>query len=116
MPKCRSFAPSCCPSAKGVQAIHDRGILHRDLKPSNIFLRAVGDAVVPTVIDLGVARQVGGEELTVASLAPGSPSYMAPERYSKSGALDHRADQFALGVVAYQLLTGAGFTSTPSPT
>jgi serine/threonine-protein kinase len=90
-----------------LSALHARGILHRDVKPSNIFLAREGDQVAPKLLDLGAGKQVGAtDEATATGVAIGSPHYMAPEQASGRRDLDARADQYALAVVAYQLLTG----------
>jgi Tol biopolymer transport system component len=84
---------------------HDQGVVHRDIKPENILLQG-GHALVA---DFGIAIAVqtaGGERLTKAGLSLGTPEYMAPEQASASARVDRRADIYALGVVAYEMLTG----------
>ncbi len=84
---------------------HQQGIVHRDIKPENILLQG-GHALVA---DFGIALAVqsaGGERLTRAGLSLGTPEYMAPEQASASARIDRRADIYALGVVAYEMLTG----------
>jgi serine/threonine-protein kinase len=79
--------------------------VHRDLKPSNVLLAADG----PRVIDFGVARAVdhpAGAELTRAGWLVGSPGFMSPEQVLGDEAVDARSDIYALGCVAYWLLTG----------
>jgi serine/threonine-protein kinase len=90
-------------------ALHAKGILHRDVKPSNVFLTSgANGALVPKLLDLGAGKEVEGtEEATATGLAVGSPHYMAPEQASGRKDLDASVDQYALGVLAYQLLTGA---------
>ncbi|MEJ7813278.1 MAG: serine/threonine-protein kinase, partial [Gemmatimonadaceae bacterium] len=90
---------------------HRRGVVHRDLKPENILLEE-GHAAVA---DLGIAKALraategtdGGESgpLTGTGLSLGTPGYMAPEQ-AAGDAVDHRADLYALGVVAYEMLAG----------
>lgn len=90
---------------------HARGVVHRDLKPENILLSG-GHAVV---MDFGIARALAAStiadppaaELTAVGMVIGTPGYMAPEQACGDPELDHRADLYALGVVAYEMLTGA---------
>src|SRR5215218_6624787 len=97
---------------------HRHGVVHRDIKPENILL-ADGHAAVA---DFGIARAVrsahatqgsddtGAESsatLTSVGMALGTPAYMAPEQAVGDAGVDHRADLYALGVVAYELLAGA---------
>ncbi|MEJ7812004.1 MAG: protein kinase, partial [Gemmatimonadaceae bacterium] len=90
---------------------HGRGVMHRDLKPENMLLSG-GHAVVA---DFGIAKALaaatrGGAApragLTSAGVALGTPAYMAPEQAVGDAATDHRADLYALGVVAYEALAG----------
>jgi serine/threonine-protein kinase len=81
---------------------HGHGVVHRDVKPANVML---GDGDHVFVADFGIARAVeGGGGLTSTGVV-GSPAYMAPEQW-QGGAIDGRADQYALGILAYELLTG----------
>jgi serine/threonine-protein kinase len=76
-------------------------VVHRDIKPANIFLDQRGRVKVG---DFGIAR-LEGSELTQTGMGLGTPGYLAPELL-RGAAADARSDLFALGVVAYQLLTG----------
>ncbi len=86
---------------------HEQKIVHRDLKPANIFL--TNDGVVK-LLDFGVAQMregEGGEALTRAGTALGTPSYMSPEQaMGKSDQLDGRSDLFAVGATLYSILSG----------
>lgn len=86
---------------------HSHGIVHRDIKPENILL--TGQHALVT--DFGVAKALGeaatGSTLTAAGLALGTAAYMAPEQVAADPNVDHRADIYALGIVAYELLAGA---------
>ena len=81
---------------------HQRGVAHRDLKPENVMITPDGRV---KVMDFGLARAVESETLTDIGTALGTPKYIAPETIAGHGA-DDRADQYTLGVVAYELLTG----------
>jgi tRNA A-37 threonylcarbamoyl transferase component Bud32 len=83
--------------AFALAAVHGAGVIHRDLKPDNVILR--GDA--PVLIDFGVALLAG----TRHHAGVGTPAYMAPEQM-RGSAVDVRADLYALGVIAHEMLTG----------
>lgn len=94
--------------ASGLNAAHAHGVVHRDLKPSNIYLCNVG-GTRPHVklLDFGVSKVAW--EATLSTTAPkvlGSPRYMAPEQARGDPNIDARVDQFALGAVIYEILTG----------
>ncbi len=101
--------------ASALDYAHRQGVVHRDIKPENILLQD-GHAVVA---DFGIARAVsraletgetaGGapETVTQTGVALGTPAYMSPEQAAGNPHSDHRADLYALGVVAYEMLDGA---------
>jgi serine/threonine-protein kinase len=90
----------------GLAHAHRRGIVHRDIKPENVLFGRRGDEQRPVLIDFGLAQPDGAAALTAAGLCFGSPSYVAPERLLGR---PHRpaSDVYAVGVVAYELLTAA---------
>ena len=85
----------------GVQAIHDAKIIHRDLKPENILLTTQGDI---KITDFGIARTGTGPKLTEHGSVVGTIDYVSPE-YLERGEVDTRSDIYALGVIAYEVIT-----------
>jgi serine/threonine protein kinase len=90
---------------------HEEGIVHRDIKPENVMFFH-GRAVV---LDFGIGKAVtaaqqladqGEGRITQAGMSLGTPTYIAPEQAAGDPSLDHRADIYALGVVAYEMITG----------
>ena len=86
----------------GVQAIHDSGIVHRDLKPENILLSKDGNV---KIADFGIARTGHGPKLTEHGGVVGTIDYVSPE-YMLNSQVDWRSDIYAVGILAYEMLTG----------
>jgi len=82
---------------------HRRGIIHRDIKPANIMVDVDGWAVVT---DFGIAKVADKQGLTMTGATVGTPSYMSPEQCAATKELGPASDQYSLGVVAYEMLSG----------
>ncbi len=99
---------------RAVQHAHQRGIIHRDLKPSNILVQDQNGRPEPKVIDFGIAKAVHADGPGLeASLATqqgqliGTPEYMSPEQAGEGADIDTRTDVYSLGVILYELASGA---------
>ncbi|MHB8800721.1 MAG: serine/threonine-protein kinase [Thermoanaerobaculia bacterium] len=98
--------------AAALDHAHARGVLHRDVKPSNVLVDASGSLLLA---DFGLAKSTAvSSELTAAGMVVGTPAYMAPEQ-AIGRPVDARADQYALGVLAFELLTGRTPFRSESP-
>jgi eukaryotic-like serine/threonine-protein kinase len=86
----------------GLHAAHSEGVIHRDLKPSNIMRDASGRVVI---MDFGLARSIQGDGMTQTGMMIGTMEYMSPEQ-AMGKELDARSDEFAIGLIFYELLTG----------
>jgi eukaryotic-like serine/threonine-protein kinase len=109
------FVPIC----DAVSAIHRAGVLHRDLKPSNVMLVRRGAATVPVILDFGISKDTAAlledSTLTRTQGLLGTPLYLSPEQTLNSKAASPRSDQYALGVMLYQCITGLSPFSGASP-
>jgi|GEM_PF-1795008 len=94
---------------EALQAAHSQGIVHRDLKPDNVFLvPRTGRPPLVKIVDFGIAklREDHAGDATAPGELMGTPRYMSPEQCDGK-LVDGRSDQYALGLIAYELLTGA---------
>ena len=96
--------------ARALAYAHEEGVVHRDIKPENVMFFH-GQAVV---LDFGIGKALISastaetelQRITQVGMSLGTPTYVAPEQASGDPSLDHRADLYALGVVAYEMITG----------
>lgn len=93
------------PVASAVAVGHEKGVVHRDLKPDNIFLHREGCRMIPKVLDFGVSRVMTARRITLNSSVFGTPHYMSPEQ-ARGGPTDASTDQYSLGVILYEGVTG----------
>lgn len=102
--------------AQALAAADDANVVHRDLKPQNLFHAEQGGERLWKVLDFGVSKMIDDASNLTMGAAVGTPSYMSPEQ-ARGEDVDHRADVFALGVIAYRVLTGRpAFTAPDSVT
>jgi eukaryotic-like serine/threonine-protein kinase len=98
--------------AKALSKVHAAGLLHRDIKPDNIFVCDTEDEIFVKLLDFGIVKKEVGEGegsmdgSTNTGQVVGTPFYMSPEQVTAQKALDARSDLWALGVVAFEALTG----------
>ena len=97
---------------EALSAVHSSGVVHRDLKPENIFLaRQSGGSQIVKILDFGISRLTGGDELkktrlTKAGFVYGTPAYISPEQAKGNANTDHRADLWSSGTIFYEMITG----------
>ncbi len=89
--------------AAALDHAHKRELVHRDVKPANILFDEEGQAVL---VDFGLVKSLAESGLTIEGTLMGTPAYMAPEQADTAARVDTRADVYALGIVAYEMLTG----------
>jgi serine/threonine protein kinase len=103
------------PVLAAVASAHDLGVIHRDLKPENIFLlQPSRGPVIPKVVDFGISKLVGTNTTSAPTMAKltaegaiiGTPLYLPPEVAAGASQLDAQSDQYTLGVILYECVTG----------
>jgi serine/threonine-protein kinase len=102
--------------ARALSRAHDAGLIHRDLKPDNILIVRNDDEEIVKVLDFGIAKWLTGPNHpsgthnqssgTLAGQMLGTPAYMSPEHFANSANIDHRADLWSLGVIAFECMVG----------
>ncbi len=97
--------------ARALAGAHQRGIVHRDIKPENVFLTDAGSGeLFVKILDFGIAKSIDGADAasraTGTGAMIGTPFYMSPEQVLGQKTIDHRADLWSLGVLAFEALTG----------
>jgi serine/threonine protein kinase len=105
VPAARQILEQLC---HAVGAAHAAGIVHRDLKPENVFIaeaKRTGSKFMVKVLDFGIAKVVA-EAKTTQTAAVGSPMWMAPEQTARGGVIGPQTDVWAIGLIAFHLLTG----------
>ena len=102
--------------AEGLAYIHAQGAVHRDLKPSNIMVLETEEGIETTILDMGLAklRHLHSVSITQTGTAIGTAEYMSPEQ-GKGLWVDHRSDLYSLGIILYEMLTGATPFSGQNP-
>lgn len=115
LPPARAI-PIAIQICRALAAAHARGVVHRDMKPDNVFLQRTADGEIVKIVDFGIAQLRTPEEaahseprrrrLTKTGMIFGTPEYMAPEQAGGRQA-DHRVDIYAVGVILYEMFSGA---------
>ena len=109
-----ALAPVIEQVLRGLAVAHAAGVVHRDIKPANIMLERTGEAERACILDFGISKDrshsgstnTSGRSLTSTTATLGTINYMPPEQVGASAGVDHRADLYSVGVVAYRAISG----------
>jgi eukaryotic-like serine/threonine-protein kinase len=101
--------------AEALAHAHSRGVVHRDIKPENVMLSGRHALVADFGVAKALAHATGPTSMTSTGIALGTPTYMSPEQAAADPHTDHRADIYAFGAVAYELLAGRPPFVAPTP-
>lgn len=100
-----------CEVCSALQFAHNKGVIHRDIKPSNILVSRIDGKAMPKLIDFGIAKatnSMGSDGKTILGQPLGTPAYMSPEQFFCANRdIDTRSDEYGIGVVLYELITGS---------
>ena len=100
-----------CEVCSALQFAHNKGVIHRDIKPSNILVSRIDGKAMPKLIDFGIAKatdSMGSDGKTILGQPLGTPAYMSPEQLCCANRdIDTRSDEYGMGVVLYELITGS---------
>lgn len=104
----RDALPLFMQICEGLNLAHEKGVIHRDIKPSNLVVEERADGKHARIVDFGIAKMLDAEsqQLTKTGEIFGSPFYMSPEQ-CEGRPLDNRSDIYSLGIVFYEVLSGA---------
>src|SRR5436309_2477200 len=94
---------------------YKRVLVHREMKTANILTQGIHALVTDFGVAKALTAALPGTGVTTAGMAIGTPSYMAPEQLAGDPTADHRVDLYAVGLLAYELLTGESPFAGPSP-
>jgi len=90
----------------GLAYAHEQNVVHRDIKPDNVMIAARHAMITDFGIAKAVSEAAGAARITTAGVSIGTPAYMAPEQCTAEPSIDHRADLYSFGVMAYEILSG----------